>query len=350
MSTWLYLLPAGLADPGPQWPCLLYRAGEPARPLSLADAVGGGHMRVVLPMEMFGWLQTQPWPGRRPSALAVAYALEEQIAGDIDTLQLFLTPPDALRRHCLWFTERTRFAALLALLRPLQPDSVCIDADLLPKALPCGRWWGGRWLLGGALPARLAVPASGREALQAHLPADMTWLDAEEHWAPSAPGFDVLGGKGRALAWPWRSLVASAALMWLLAGGFTALRTQHVDHQLQALSTANDLRFGQLLPQHAHVSDVATRLRIAAQPPTASAGSDMVRLMTLAASLAGSADLQLQRITLRPGQGWTLDVSVSHLQALEQLKARSPLPVQVRSATQEQGRVQATLDVEGVQP
>lgn len=345
MSAWLYVLPEGLANPGPDWPCMLYQDGGPGRALALAAAAGCGRLKVVLPMEMFGWLRTPSWPGRRPSALAVAYALEEQIAGDIDSLQLFLTGADASRCYSLWFTDRARFSAVLALLHDLKPAVICIDADLLPVSVPCGVWCGGRWLVGGALPARLALAAAARTALEGHFPASMQWLPAEGGWQPSLPGFDLLGGKGRRRAWPWRSLFASAVLMGCLACAFPLLRAQHFNQQVQELSTANTLRFGQLFPQQAHVTDVAGRLRIAGKPPAPSTGANLDQLTNLAAFMASDPDLQVQRVALRPRQGWTLDVTVSHLGALERLKAHGPLTVQVSNATQMHERVQATVDI-----
>lgn len=338
MTAWLYLLPEGLDKPGAQWPCLLYRPGEPARATAL-DALGVEPVRVVLPMELFGWLRTEPWPGRRPSTLAIAYALEEQMAGDLEALQLFVTGADPTRRYCLWFTERERFASVMGVLQGVNLLAVHIDADLLPTQIPCGLWWGGRWLLGGALPARLALSTEGLALLKERLPGDMQWLGDDACWRPTRPGLDLMAGKPHAWLFPWRSVLASAMAMGLLASVFTLARAQHIDQQAQTLSQANTERFEHLFAQQRHVVDVATRLRLAQRPRQSPQNTEMDRLAQLVTMIAASPHLEVERIAWRPGEGWAVDVSTVHPQALALLQP----PLQVQPGTSAEGRSRATV-------
>ena len=66
---------------------------------------------------------------------------------------------------------------MLALLAEagIEVRSVFVDADVLPDDQALGVWWFGRWLLGGGLPARLALSEDGLTLLGPALPAGIQW-------------------------------------------------------------------------------------------------------------------------------------------------------------------------------
>ena len=83
-----------------------------------AEVLGAHDVQLILPMEMCSWLLTEPWPGRRrPSVQALAFAVEDQLADDLDDLHIAVGPLDAQRRYPLLVIERQRFKNVLAQLQ-----------------------------------------------------------------------------------------------------------------------------------------------------------------------------------------------------------------------------------------
>lgn len=349
MTHCLYLLPAGLALRDEQWPCQLLAPASAT--LMLADAsaqLGGLPVTVLLPMEMFSWLLSEPWAGRTPGVQALAYSLEEQLASDPDTLQLFASAADAQQRYGLWVTEREPFEALLHLINALgiNAKAVYVDVDLLATDRPRAVWAAGRWLLGGGLPARLALPDNCLASLQAQLPAALRSLKI-----PREDGLAGLLGTHAALnllgpappAWPLRTLALSLALMGLMGVASLWLQTAGLAQQANDLALANQQRFSHLYPAHTQQADLATQLsalqRLAQQP----AIGPMASLQALAHALVANGDVHISQMTWSAGQGWTLQVRASDLATLQRLSERDDLPLRLGSASQGKAHVDAVL-------
>ncbi|MGY2223298.1 type II secretion system protein GspL [Pseudomonas gingeri] len=358
MNHWLYLYPAGLDVPGVDWPVACWQdAGEP-RDISLAEAArawAGQSVRVILPMEACSWLRSESWPGRRqPTAQALAFAIEEQLADDLENLHIAVGTADQARRYPLLVIDKARLRGIIDVLREsgLQLASVQVDADLLPADRAYGVWWAGRWLLGGALEARLALSEPALQCLRPRLPAELCWLDRQPNSAVGAllgsgRGTDLLQGAFRRTAGhrPWPLLVASALALFALSWGFTQARSQHLEDSAEQLYEQSVRHFQALYPEQTRIVDLSAQLKALrsadAQPPR-----QMVRLVQLVEQVIGGSSVEVQRIEYRFGTGWTVVLVANSFIELEQLRERgrqSALPIQLGNASKDRKRVQAVL-------
>jgi len=362
MNTWLYLTPEGAVQPCAQWLCCLVSASNERSLLSLADAakqLSGQAVHLVLPMEMCGWLRTEKWPSRRrPDAQAIAFAIEDQLSEDLETLHLSIGPRDSQGRYPVLLLNKQRFAALLALVAELgiTVSAVQVDADRLPNDQAYGVWWLGRWLLGGALDARLAVSAHGLAVISPQLPEPICWLDegfaALHGQAGAGPAINLLHGEFRRerRRFPWSTALISAALLFTLGWGSTLARSHFFEDQAQRLSDQSEQRFRALYPEQTRIVDLSAQLK-ALQKQTRISAQDtqIARLLKLTEQVIGASSVEVQRIEYRVGDGWKLQLTAGSFAELEQLRERgqsSGLPISLGSASKVQDRVQALLTLE----
>ncbi|QXI28971.1 type II secretion system protein GspL [Pseudomonas vanderleydeniana] len=358
MNAWLYLYPAGLDAPDEHWPVSCWPGPDDRHDLTLAEAaafLAGNAARVVLPMELCSWLRSEPWPGRRrPTAQALAYALEEQLTDDPDHLHLVVGEPDSARRYPLWVVDKVRFGGIVELLRQsgLRLMSVQVDADLLPPGQPHGVWWGGRWLLGGALEMRLALPEPAFQQLLARLPADVCRLDHAQsdrvrELLGAGQGTELLQGPFRpaGLHKPWRPLLATLLALFVLSWGFTQVRSHDLETRAAQLYAQSVRHFQALYPQQTRVVDLAAQLRALAADETEKT-RQMARLVQLVEQVIGGSGVEVQRIEYRAGTGWTLALTTGDFTELERLRERGrqqQLPIRLGTASKERSRVRALL-------
>ncbi|SEN33891.1 general secretion pathway protein L [Pseudomonas sp. ok272] len=362
MTLWLYLTAAGLAEPSEQWPCCRVSTQGERRELTLAEAaesVRGQAVELVLPMEMCSWLLTEKWPTRRrPDGQAVAFAIEEHLSEDLEALHLCVGPRDRQGRYGVWVVNRQRLAGVLALMAGLgiSVDTVQVDADRLPSDQPYGVWWLGRWLLGGALEARLALSAQALEPLKTRLPPAMCWQDdgyLALH-APAAPRqpTDLLQGTfaRRRRGLPWTAALLCVVASFALAWGFIQARSGFYEDQARSLYAISEQRFRALYPQQTRIVDLPAQLKALQQRHRPEAqGTQVARLLTLTEQVIGASDVDVQRIEYRLADGWKLHLTAASFAQLEQLRERgqaSGLPIRLGSASQGQERVQAQLTLE----
>ncbi|TVT83245.1 type II secretion system protein GspL [Pseudomonas sp. H3(2019)] len=362
MSTWLYLTAEGLVKPSTQWPCCLVSASSERSALSLADAakqLSGQAVHLVLPMEMCGWLRSEKWPSRRrPDAQAIAFAIEDQLSEDLETLHLSIGSRDSSGCYPVLWVNKKRFAALLTLVAELgiSVSTVQVDADRLPNNQAYGVWWLGRWLLGGALEARLAVSVDGLATLEPRLPESMCWLDdgyqALHGRAGAGPQINLLHGEFRRSRqhFPWATGLISVALLFTLAWGFTQARSGFFEDQAQQLSVRSEQQFRALYPQQTRIVDLSAQLK-ALQKQTRISAQDtqIARWLKLTEQVIGASSVEVQRIEYRVGDGWKLQLTAGSFAELEQLRERgqsSGLPIRLGSASKTQDRVQALLTLE----
>lgn len=362
MDNWLYLGAEGLAEPSAQWPCCLVSAAGERAVLTLGDAghrLQGQAVHLVLPMEMCGWLQTEKWPSRRrPTVQAIAFAIEDQLSEDLEALHLSVGPRDPQGRYPLWVINKQRFAALLALAteQGITPGTVQVDADRLPNDQAYGVWWMGRWLLGGALEARLAVSVAGLAALNPCLPETICWLEdghaaLHGHAAARLP-INLLHGEFRRdrRRFPWSTALVSAALLFTLGWGFMQARSGFFEDQAQRLYARSEQQFRALYPQQTRIVDLSAQLKALQKQTRVSAQDTQVaRLLKLTEQVIGASSVEVQRIEYRLGDGWKLQLTASSFAELEQLRERgqsSGLPIRLGSASKIQNRVQALLTLE----
>ncbi|MBP3866119.1 MAG: hypothetical protein J6F32_16905, partial [Pseudomonas sp.] len=217
MNSWLYLTAKGFAHSVEidydNAPVFVWHDAQSPTETSLSEAAAGlkgRNVALVLPMEMCSWVLTEPWPGkRRPTAQALAFAVEDQLADDLDELHFAVGPVDTQQRYPLLITHKQRFRTLLCQLheRGLTIVSAQVDADLLPRDQACMQWWCGRWLVGGTLEFRLAVSLVGLELVKSGLPTALTARKIDWDALPE-DAINLLQGEFRrqVRGWPWRRL------------------------------------------------------------------------------------------------------------------------------------------------
>lgn len=358
MKNWLYLTAEGLADLSTDWPCCLWsHTGErQSMPLhQAAQVLRGQKIDLLLPIESCSWLRSEPWPGRRaPAAQALAFAVEDQLGEALDTVHLSVGKADAERRYPLMVIARERLAAVLSLLGEsgLQVRSVFVDADLLPTHQPIGTRWFGRWLLGGALPARLAVTDEGLVALNGVLPEDMVWVDEPDEQALLAEGFrqaiNLRHGEfaPRHSPLPWRSLAAVLLTFLLLGVGASETRFRFLDGETRRLAEQNELRFKTLYPQHGQIVDLTVQMRAIQGLPAQSRDTQVAALVRLIEQVIGASQVEVKRIDFAEVDGWKVQLTANSFAELEQLRERGRqqgLAIKIDGASKIGDRVTATL-------
>lgn len=365
MKTWLYLTADGLNAPCANWPCCVWSSTGERRSLPLHEAARELHGRVVdvlLPMEMCSWLRSDPWPSRRqPRPQALAFAIEEQLSENLETLHISVGARDRLHRYPLMVTERTRFQALLALLAAQGIDVRAMhgDADLLPDDKAFAVRWFGRWLLGGAMSARVSLSARAMATLKPDLPEDIHWLDEErdregiDEWLLSAGGhpIDLLQGefRRRRQPLPWRGVAAAALGLLVLTWAFSEVRVRFLEGETRRLYAESEQRFTSLYPEQTRIVDLAAQFQALQGRRGQSQDTQVARLVRLTEQVIGASNVEVQRIDFREDDGWKIQLTANSFVELEQLRERGQqngLPVTLGSASKQNNRVQATLTLE----
>lgn len=334
-------------------------------------------------------------PARAPARIlqAAPFALEEQLAEDVDTLHFALGAPGQAEggAHPVAIVARARMDAWLA---PLRGRGVRIDA-LLPETLclPApgdDRWTGlaesgrvtvrtGAWSgfscalddLGAFL--RLADP-DGRAALRLFVARDVEFDFSRagrpiellpgygsglevlaRHFAP-ASSINLLQGAysesqdWQRLAAPWRLAGALAAAWLVLAGVVYGADAWRTGRELAAQNARNFARCQQVFPKDC-VSEVLMPSVVEQQARLLRAGSGggapLFQLLgTLAAALQATPGLTLESMQFREG-ALSLSLTGTDLQALEALRAwyaaRRDAKLQVEAADAGAGGVQIRL-------
>ncbi|WP_260959520.1 type II secretion system protein GspL [Pseudomonas citri] len=365
MKTWLYLTVEGLGSPGANWPCCVWSPTGERRRLPLHEAareLRGRDVDVLLPMEMCSWLRSDPWPSRRqPRPQALAFAIEEQLSEDVEVLHIGSGRRDRQQCYPLMVTDRARFQALLALLAVEGVDvrAVYVDADLLPGDAAFGVRWFGRWLLGGALPARAALSAQALAVLKPDLPEDMHWLDEGsdcpgiDEWLLNGGGhpIDLLQGefRRRRRRLPWRGVAMVALGVSLLAWAFSEVRVRYLDSETRLLYAQSEQRFRSLYPEQTRIVDLAAQFQALQGRRGQPQDTQVVRLVRLAEQVIGASNVEVQRIDFREDEGWKIQLTANSFVELEQLRERGQqngLLLTLGSASKQNNRVQATLTLE----
>lgn len=363
MSRWLYLTPEGMdAAPG-DWPVRHGGPGVTPSSCSLAEAgpwLHGQAVQVILPIELCSWLRSAPWPGRRqPQAQALAYAIEEQLGEDLEGLHIAIGRPDDERCYPMLIIARPLLRSLLSALQEagIQVAGLRVDADLLPADQACGMWWAGRWLLGGALQARLALSAQALNQVQAYLPDTIHWH--EPHLLADDVDINALLTHGNAQAinllqgefrpaqgrWRWQPWLLTLAGLFVLSWGFTQLRSQHLEARAADLYAQSLQRFRTLYPEQTRIVDLSAQLK-ALQGKDPQQRGAMMDLLQRVDEVIGGSGVQVQRIEFNATQGWKLTLRAGSFSELERLRERSQQsgsPVSLDNASKDRDGVQALL-------
>jgi general secretion pathway protein L len=365
MKTWLYLTAEGMAAASADWPCCVWSSTGQRQALPLdqvAQTLDGQAVDLLLPMELCSWVRSDPWPSRRqPSAQTIAYAVEDQLSEALESLHLSVGARDREGCYPVMVIDRKRFVAVLALLAEsgIEVRSVFVDADVLPADQAVGVWWFGRWMVGGGLPARLALSDDGLTLLGPALPTDIRWFDERQdivgidQWLMPRPdhAIDLLQGEfaARGKRLPWRLGAMALLMLALLTWGASETRIRFLESETRRLYTQSEQRFRALYPEESRIVDLATQLKVLQNQRAQPQSTRIAGLVNLTEQLIGASNVEVRRIEFHAGDGWKIQLNANSFAELEQLRERGRqqgVPVRLDSASKERDRVQAILIVE----
>lgn len=363
MNRWLYFTPEGIDAAPDDWPVMHGAPGVANARCTLLEAgplLHGQAVQVILPMELCSWVRSGPWPGRRkPRAQALAYAIEEHLGEELEGVHIAIGNPDGERRYPMLIIARPVLHALLSALQEagLQVASVRVDADLLPGDQPCGVWWAGRWLLGGALECRLALSAQALDCARLHLPDAINWQDRHclagdidvgallSH--DSGHAINLLQGEFRPAQrrWRWQPWLLTLACLFMLSWGFTLVRSHNLETRAADLYAQSLQHFRTLYPEQTRIVDLSAQLK-ALQGKDPQQRGAMTDLLQRVDELVGGSGVQVQRIEFDAAQGWRMSIRAGNFSELERLRERSQqsgVPISLDSASKDRDGVQALL-------
>jgi general secretion pathway protein L len=365
MNSWLYLGVKSIHHPGEPWAVQHWTNDASPSRCSLAEAgtaLQGRAVQVILPMEICSWLRSAPWPGRRkPHALALAYAVEEQLSEDLDDLHLAVGSPDLERRFPLLVIRKSTLRIVLDSLRAagIHVTGVWADADRLPSDRPCGVWVDGRWLLGGAIEARLALSDQALSVLRHRLPVDTCWRD--ERLPAQPPGIPMLSAANTrsinllqgdfrlsSSTWRWRYGVLALVCVFALSWGASVSRAQYLEALAGKLYEQSLQRFRSLYPEQTRIVDLQAQLK-ALQAGASEKQGPMTSLLKVVAQVIAASGAQVRRIEFNATEGWKMAITAGSFNELERLRergAQSGLPLRLDSASKSRDGVNAMLIIE----
>ncbi|UZE06732.1 type II secretion system protein GspL [Pseudomonas corrugata] len=365
MKTWLYLTAEGMGAPCANWLCCVWSPSGERRCLPLHEAareLSGRVVDVLLPMEMCSWMRSDPWPSRRqPRPQALAFAIEEQLSENLEALHIGVGLRDRQQRYPLLVIQRAWFQALLALLdaHGIDARAIHVDAELIAEDKAFGVRWFGRWLLGGALPARMALSVQALATLKPSLSGDIHWLDEAtdrpgiDEWLLSTEGhpINLLQGefRRRRQRLPWRSSAMAVLGMFALTWAFDEARIGFLHNETRRLYAQGEQQFRSLYPGQDPSVDLAAQFQALQQRRGQNQVTQVSRLARLTGQVLGASHVEVQQIEYREHEGWKIQLTANSFIELEQLRERGQqngLSITLGSASKQNNRVQATLTLE----
>jgi general secretion pathway protein L len=371
-------------------------AGGDARSLRaqrgpLAQAVTNvGNRRVVVFVPATQTrLATVKVPARQPAKVlqAVPYALEDQVAEDVDSLHFAVGTRLEDGSHPVAILARTRLMQVIAILRAhgVQPEWLVPESLALPPPTAEGAWsaladgeqvcvrsgtWSAFTCAASDLVEYLLLADPERaHALRLHIVAGHSALDGSRlEWPVTllperdalsalATGFqpehaiNLLQGSyapRRDIERLWRPWRLAAILLLSLVG--VGVISHLADSwalaaEITRQDDANAARFQQLFPGQTRVVNLPAQLdqQMRALSGGGGAGGPLPLFEPLAASLAASPGLKLTGLQYREGALF-LSMTATDLQVLENLRnwfaQRADAKLEVQSANADSGAVQ----------
>ncbi|HKY91798.1 MAG TPA: type II secretion system protein GspL [Nevskiaceae bacterium] len=346
--------------------------------------VPGGHVR----------LAAAQVPARQPGKvlLAVPYALEDQVADDIETLHFAIGPRQADGSHPVAIVGRQQIETWMKPFRAhgVRPEALVPETLALPRDADPARWSG---LCDGTQVIVRNAPWNGFVCAIDDLPNWLTLADPEKtstlrlQIAGESPDFssldrpvDLLPGYRSALGalaadwkpeqsinllqgaysqgrdlqrlWqPWK-LAAGLAAAWVLIGGAAfALETWRLDRDVKAQDEANLARYQALFPNETRIVDLSTQLDQQVRALTAGgAGAGVLGLLEVVTqALAATPGLKITNLSYRD-QALFLSLTGPNLETLDALRnwftsGSRGASIEVQTANQEGGAVQIRAKV-----
>lgn len=336
--------------------------GRSLRLAECASVLGTRELALVLPMEQASaCLVSLPTQKARWLRQALAYAVEEALAEDVEALHLALGSVQEDGRHPVRIIRRSLLQGWLASLAEagLRIGAIYLDADLL--------WASGsellvdesRVLLASDDGLRLALRRDDWPALQARLPALRPCTEAAP-WAQllnaQSQAIDLAQGE-LALVQPassraWRP-VAAVLVSWLcLQWLFDLGQGLYLQYQGDQYAQASEQLYRELFPEDRRI----VRLRAQFDQHLAAAGAQqqeqlLSRLQPLIEPLQAASGVQVQQLDYQAAEGsLALQVQASDFAGLELLRERlqaQGLQVEMGSAGRDEQGVSARLLIGG---
>ncbi|MCI0749502.1 MAG: type II secretion system protein GspL [Nevskiales bacterium] len=320
---------------------------------------------------------------------AAPYALEDQLADDVDTLHFAIGPRQTDDAHPVAITARERMECWLAPLRArgLVPDAIIPETLCLP--LPSEPWhwtalvdadritvrtgaFSGFVCTLDELPATVSLAdPEGRASLQIHLPRDnehdftalnrpvnllpghdSTLSVLTRNWRPETAINLLQGAYSQKEDWrgrmrPWKMVGALAAVWAVLTLLNTGVQTIRLRGELRAQETKNLERFQTLFPDETKIVDLAAQIEQQWTALHENRPAPLFELIeVLSASLTAHPGLTLQSLQFRDGALY-MNLTASDLQVLENLRswygARRDTALEVQAANAGSAGVQIRL-------
>lgn len=327
-------------------------------------------------------------PASRPAKLmqAVPFALEDQVADDIDTLHFALGPRQPDGSHPVAIVAHDRMKIWLAALHAhgLRPELLVPESLALPVDADKSRWAAlanaeqvlvrhGDWAAFACAPEDLSSYLAMADADKTHSlrlqvvgesPSDWSGLEwpvtllptpsllyaLANHYKPEL-AIDLLQGayaqsQDLQRHWkPWR-LAASLLLGWVVLAGLAySLDSWRMSSELERLDAANVQRFQELFPDQTRVVDLGTQLdqQMRALTGNGAARGPLALLEPLAQTLSATPGLKLSGMQYREGALF-LSLTATDLTVLETFRNsfanQRAARLEVQSANAESGGVQ----------
>lgn len=329
---------------------------------ALGAELAGVPLALVLPGERLSACSVAlPTSKARWLRQALQYAVEEQLAEDVEQLHLAMGEPQADGRVRVLAVRRDWLKALLAEAQAagLQVDALHADFDLLPAEGCHALIQGERGLLGGAGDSRLVFPASDWPQLQAqlgdvqlHQPHDPFAWQAQQrgHAIDLAQGeFAVQRSSGRWQAW---QPVAGLLGLWLvLQLAFDIGQAWYFQHQGDAFAAQSRALYQELFPQDTRIVNLKAQFADHLSQAGSGQSQGLLGQLQQIRSAIGEAALTVDQLDYSQERGdLSLQVRAGNFGELEQLRQRlseAGLPAQLGSANRDEQGVSARVVIGG---
>ena len=367
-QTWIFWL-AKVGQPADTDSEVLCWSQGQAQRLSVGQALERvqGAWQLVVPVEVVTACAVHlPTTKARWLQQALAYAVEEQLAEDVERLHLALGAHLADGRQRVFAIDRLWLRERLALFQNNPPQGIYVDADLLPARGTQLLAWQGRWLLGGEGVARLALDAASwpvlagrcREPVEVRAESGESWPDGVEsgerlicvaQWmSEQSPSVNLAQGEfapraERADSRRWRPVAAALGLCVAVQAAFFWLEGVYLTRQAEHYAAASEALYRQLFPQDTRLVDI--RAQFDQHLASGQAGSGALQELLGEVSLATQATpaLRIEQLEYSAERAdLALQVRSPDFTVLEQLR------VQLEQGGQRVQMGSASRDAEGV--
>lgn len=315
---------------------------EQSPPASAIDAAR--EIIVLAPSESITLLSTAlPAKQAEQARKAAPFAVEEQIAGNVETLHFAVAPNGP--GH--WWVAAIQPELLGTWLQELQargiypdrliPDVLALDADreasvvLIEGERALVRTPGSRAFAveTDLVDAVLAAPeAGGAETLRFQAGPALPALNKLARGMRHTGGLNLLCApfaavhRGTDLRARWRRVMWLATAVLVLGFGFIALDQMRLNHRLQSLNAEMERIYRSQFPQAQQVPNPLAQMKSAVAAASGNSGIESAGLTLLAASapvLAAQARVTLSGAEFRSG-ALTLRLTAPSIEALDKLR------------------------------